>query len=149
MNAPTSLKLRPRPDAPSTATNDMAARRQQLLARTCAPPSPVPVRQEVAIVAHQEIPIALAIEASIIATLTRPLRPGENHQSGNANREAELQGVFATLDALQSAELLRRLDLDRPDDALARAFGRIVIERRTRLRAFLADTRRRQALGGT
>ena len=84
----------------------------------------------------------------MITILTRPLRPGEGHQIGNANREAELRDLFATLDPLQAREVLRRLDVNRSDDALVRAFTRMVVERRSRLRAFLADARRRQALQG-
>jgi len=86
-----------------------------------------------------------AIEAAILQALPRPLAPGEGHQIGNANRERELLELFANLDVMQSHHLGRRLDLDRPSDALAQAFRRMTIDRRGRLRAFIADARRRQA----
>ena len=85
-----------------------------------------------------------AMESAILQALTRPLAPGKGHQIGNANRERELLELFANLDAMQSHHLGRRLDLDRPGDTLAQAFRRMIVERRGRLRAFIADARRRQ-----
>lgn len=133
----------------------MAARRQQLTTRSSAAVSRVPepplweaIGSAAPASQRPVTRISPQLEATIIATLTRDLRAGENHQIGNANREQELREIFARVDALQAREILHRLDVDRPDDDLTRAFGRIVIERRDRLRAFLADTRRRLALQG-
>lgn len=153
MQLPRSLILRGPLQVGSVATNDMAARRQQLTTRPSAPAAPVQplweaTRSAAPSSTSDATRIPAQIEAAIIATLTRDLHAGENHQTGNANRERELREIFARLDAVQAREILSRLDVDRSDDALARAFARIVIERRARLRAFLGDTRRRLALQG-
>lgn len=81
-------------------------------------------------------------EAEIIAILTRPLRPDENHMIGNNNRERELRAAFAKLAPIEAIALRRRLDCDRDADALAIAFRRLKVERRESLRAFLAEPRR-------
>lgn len=145
-----SLSLRTRPEETAAPANDMAARRTDLTNRAASlastPHHPIWEPTTVSAPGRLEILIPALIEASIIATLTRALRPDETHQTGNANREAELRDLFDTLDPLQAREVLRRLDVNRSDDPLARAFGRLVIERRSRLRAFLADARRRQVL---
>lgn len=56
--------------------------------------------------------------------------------------------MFAKLDAAQSVVLGRRIDMERADEALAEAFKRPVVERRVRLRAYIADARRRCAMAG-
>ncbi len=141
-----TLSLRTRPDDTADPANDMAARRTELTNRAAPAHAPIWEPTTVAAPSRVEILIPADIEASIIATLTRALRADETHQIGNANREAELRNIFETLDPLQAREVLRRLDVNRSDDPLARGFGRLVVERRSRLRAFLADARRRQAL---
>jgi hypothetical protein len=141
-----TLSLRTRPDDTADPANDMATRRTELTNRASTAHAPIWEPTTVVAPSRVEIVIPADIEASIIATLTRGLRAGETHQSGNANREAELRDLFDTLDPLQAREVVRRLDVNRSDDPLARAFGRLMIERRSRLRAFLADARRRQAL---
>lgn len=83
-----------------------------------------------------------AVEAAFVATLTRPLAPGETHTTGNAERERELASLIVGLTPLQAHHLGRRLDIDRADDALARAWKRLLAERRERLRALLRDPRR-------
>jgi hypothetical protein len=82
------------------------------------------------------------IEQTIITTLTRPLRADESHLIGNENRERELRTIFTRLTPIQALQLRRRLDADRIADPLAAAFRRIIIERRQRLRTFLASPRR-------
>ncbi|MBL0215746.1 MAG: hypothetical protein IPQ07_17935 [Myxococcales bacterium] len=95
--------------------------------------------------APQDLP--LTTEAAILTALTRPIDPGEGHREGNARRERELAALFSQLELVQAFDLGRRFDLARADDRLAQAFARLVVDRRQRLRAFLADARRRQALG--
>jgi hypothetical protein len=97
--------------------------------------------------ARSVAPLAPALEAELLSILTRPLAPGESHQRGSANRESELYAVLGRLDVAQAFQLGRRLDAARPGDVLVAAFGRMLIERRQRIRAFVADTRRRVALG--
>ncbi|MBA3394317.1 MAG: hypothetical protein H0T89_16850 [Deltaproteobacteria bacterium] len=119
---------------------------------------PVPIRRDARLPSSSEaLELARArlpqgpdpeLEAAIIETLRRPISPGQGHQLGNAARERELCELFAKLDVVQAHHLGRRLDQDRSDDVLAQAFRRLVIERRQRLRAFLADARRRQVMAG-
>lgn len=111
-------------------------------------PGRIPTPSEVLNVQRSERPQNLPseIETAILATLTRPLTDGEGHQSGNSARERELREIFADLDVWQSYQLARRLDAMRADDALAQAFMRLIPERRHKLRAFLADAKRRQAV---
>ncbi|MDB4963022.1 MAG: hypothetical protein JWP01_3021 [Myxococcales bacterium] len=153
MQLPRSLKLVTAPGASAAGpANGMVARRGQMLARS-APPEmgtqqPVwecnaGVQRPSGSVARSLTP---ALETAMIAILMRPLAVGENQMTGNTNRERELGQLFSALEYAHAREILRRLDLDRADDALVAAFKRITIERRARLRAFLADTRRRQAL---
>ena len=82
------------------------------------------------------------LEQTIIELLVRPLRADESHSIGNDNRERELRAIFAQLTPMQALQIRRRLEADRSDDLLATAFRRIVVERRQRLRAFLASPRR-------
>jgi len=106
-------------------------------------PSALPTSSDV--IARTRPPETLepAMEAEILRTLTRPVAAGETDRVGNARREHDLGTLFSQLDVLQSHHLGRRLDLGRPTDAIAVAFGRLVVERRQRLRAWLADARRR------
>jgi len=61
-------------------------------------------------------------------------------------KEHALGAVFARLTPLQARALHPRLANPREGDALAEAFARLVIDRRVRLLAFLADARRRAAI---
>jgi len=106
-------------------------------------PGAVPITSEVLSSMQPPEQLAREMEAAIIATLTRALRPDESHQIGNDNREREVRAHFASLTRIEAYHLGRRLDLDRDNDALAVAFRRLIVQRRHRLRAFLADPRRR------
>ena len=57
----------------------------------------------------------------------------------------DVRGIFETVSALDALVLRRRLDANRADDALAVAFSRLLAERCSRLKAYLADPRRRKA----
>ena len=85
------------------------------------------------------------VEAAFMIALTRSLAPGETHTTGNAARERELAGLIIGLSPLQTHHLGRRLDIDRADDAFARAWKRLLAERRDRLRALMRDPRRAAA----
>jgi hypothetical protein len=89
------------------------------------------------------------IEAAIVAVLVRPPLLGESHRSTGDQRELELREIVSQLSAAQSLALERRLDMDRDTDPLAVAFRRLLDVRRVRLRAFLADCRRKLAHAGT
>lgn len=87
------------------------------------------------------------IEERIIATLLRPLSADETHHAGNENREHQLRAMFAQLLPVEALVLRRRIDADRNDDRLVAAFRRLIMERRKRLTAFLADPRRAHMSG--
>lgn len=108
----------------------------------------VPTTSEVLAAAQAPGRLPESIEARIIQAICRPLHPGETHQTGNANRERELYVVLEQLDLIQIHHLLRRLDMDRDNDPIATAFRRLVVERRQRVRGFLADSRRRRTVAG-
>ena len=129
-----SSTLRPKPRAPVAPVWEPVPRL----------PGAIPTTSEVLHGSRSPEDLEPAIEAAIVQTLTRPLAPGEGHQMGNANRERELLELLANLDVIESHHLGRRLDLDRPSDPLAQAFRRLTVDRRGRLRAFIADARRRQ-----
>jgi hypothetical protein len=85
------------------------------------------------------------VEASLLATLTRPRGTDQTCLAAMGQREHELRDLFGQLTAVQALGLGRRLDVNRDDDRLAVAFRRFTVERRRRLREYLADTRRRLA----
>lgn len=91
--------------------------------------------------------LAAAVEAALTSVLTRPLAPGESHVSGNANKERELCARISELAPLHAFDLGRRLDANRDSDPLAVAFRRLTVERRQRVRGFIADARRRAVRG--
>jgi hypothetical protein len=66
---------------------------------------------------------------------------------GFARKEAELRTVFAALSVMESRALHARLANPRSGDSLVAAFMRMTADRRARLINFLADARRREALG--
>lgn len=146
-------------EAPSRGPVTIATRRIGLVAEVAEPPKnrhatqpiweptlctsgALPTTSEVLAATRPPEQLPADLEASIVGTLGRPLRPDEGHQNGNDNRERELRTLFAELTPIQALHLRRRLDLDRNDDLLAVAFRRLVVDRRQRLRTFLADPRR-------
>lgn len=92
-------------------------------------------------------PEDLACEPHVIGILARAPIAGETIEIAYRRKERELADVFRTLDRYAAAALHRRLSepRTRTDDELAARFGRLVVERRTRLLAILADAPRREA----
>jgi hypothetical protein len=86
-----------------------------------------------------------SIEQAIIDVILAPLEEGEARVAGNDRKEREVGRLFATLSAMESWTLHRRLSNPCADDALAVAFARMIAERRKRLLAFLGDPKRRAA----
>ena len=84
-------------------------------------------------------------EPHVIAILERPPHPGETIEIAYRRKERELVDIFRTLDRATAAALHRRLSEPRTDDELATRFARLLVERRTRLLAVLADAPRRDA----
>ncbi len=91
-------------------------------------------------------PVVIAIEEQILAAMLRPIDPAEGHRLGHDRKERELLALLDTLSPLEALTLRRRLAAARRGDQLAAAFGRMIVERRARVLAFLDDTRRRIAL---
>jgi hypothetical protein len=87
-------------------------------------------------------PVALPIEAQLIATIEQPLRSGEMHRPGNDRKEREIAALLDTLTPVQSLALCTRLAAGTASDPLVIAFGRLLVERRNRLIAFLERRRR-------
>ncbi len=71
---------------------------------------------------------------------------GETIDGAFRRKERELGAAFAELGALDARTMHARLAHPRSGDVLAARFSRLVVERRGRLLAFLADARRREAL---
>lgn len=105
------------------------------------------------------VPNALAVEARkialdscsdtidqrIVGILTSGVDMGETAELAFRRKEHGLGALFATLSIVASRELHRRLANPRMGDRAAELFGRMTVERRGRLIAFLADARRREA----
>ncbi len=94
-------------------------------------------------------PVALnhAAEANLLAILTAPLLIGESALRGYQRKEHQLVAILANLSVGEARSLHQRLS--RPavaDDLLASKFAALIHERRGRLLAFIADTRRRAAI---
>jgi hypothetical protein len=87
----------------------------------------------------------VALEAEILAVLDGPLLGGSKDLAYRI-REHEIAQVFARLTVLDARELHRRLSIPAADDRIAARFGRMILDRRQRLLAVLADARRREAL---
>lgn len=90
--------------------------------------------------------LSVVREREILEALVRPIDPHDGHRVGNDKKEQALMALFVAMPVLEAMELQRRLRVGRADDAVAAAFGRLVVERRQRLLAFLGDARRRAAL---
>ena len=86
-------------------------------------------------------------EVPLIAILDRPLGKGEPASIGFARKEHDLIAAFAKLTVLEARAIHARLTINAPDDVLAAKFALLTVDRRTRLLYFLADARRREAVG--
>ena len=89
--------------------------------------------------------IGAAIEQTILDILTSAPMFGETIDAAYRRKERELAELFESLTRSEAATLQRRLVDPRSDDAIATRFARLVVDRRTRLLAVLADAPRREA----
>jgi hypothetical protein len=85
------------------------------------------------------------METQIMSVLDAPPESGETIEATYLRKERALGDLFAQLTSRDALALHRRLMAGAPADPLASRFGRMVGERRTRLLAFLADARAREA----
>ena len=90
-------------------------------------------------------PLAAAIEQTILDILASTPDYGETIEAAYRRKERALADVFGALTRSEAATMQRRLTERRDGDALAQRFARLVVDRRTRLLAVLADTPRREA----
>jgi hypothetical protein len=96
-----------------------------------------------------EVSAPVSNERPLIAILDRPLGKGELASIGFARKEHDLGAAFAKLTVLEARRLHARLTINAPDDVLAARFAQLTVDRRDRLLHFLADARRREALGAS
>ena len=84
-------------------------------------------------------------EPELIEILRRPVDSGTSHEA-HRMKEHEIGELFARLTILEAWTLHKRLSNPATTDDLATTFGRLILERRMRLLAFLGDARRRAAI---
>jgi len=89
---------------------------------------------------------ATRLDARMLAILASGPAHGETLDAAFRRKEHELGAVFARLSVAESRALHRRLSVPAQDDLVAARFGQLIVERRGRLLAFLADARRREAI---
>ncbi len=87
-------------------------------------------------------PIAPAFEQQMLAILATAPAFGETIDAAYRRKERELGQLFGSVTRIEAIALHRRLSDPRGDDAVATHFGRLVVERRTRLLAVLSRVRR-------
>lgn len=87
-----------------------------------------------------------AFDARFVAIVMAAPPPGFTAKAAHDAKEQALLALLAGLTPVESLYLHKRLANPRPGDAVAAAFGRMVVERRGRILAFVADARRRAAL---
>jgi hypothetical protein len=108
-------------------------------------PRPTPSLALLRVVEHRETATALACELHLLAMLAATPGPGETIEVAYRRKEQQLAHAFAALGCDDARVLHRRLSEPRTDDELAQRFARLVVERRMRLLAILADAPRREA----
>jgi hypothetical protein len=89
----------------------------------------------------------IAVEREVLYVLDSKPAPYEQLLFAFRRKESELRVLFAGLSLADARELHRRLSLMLPNDPIATRFMGLVVERRARLIAFLADARRRHSFG--
>lgn len=93
-------------------------------------------------------PAQREVDDQLITILDAPLLMGETAMAGFQRKELALIGVLAKLSPVDAKALHFRLANPLGSDELAKRFMRLAVDRRTRLLNFVADTRRRLAMGG-
>lgn len=86
------------------------------------------------------------LDRRIVIILTSAVDVGETFELAFRRKERQLGELFATLSIAESLDLHRRLSSRRAGDRVAELFGRLTVERRDRLVAFLASAHRRETL---
>jgi len=89
--------------------------------------------------------VSTATEQKLIDLILVPIT-NDTIAVGQARKEREIGSFLATLSAIESWALHKRLSTGVADDPLVAVFQRLVPERRRRLLGFVADARRRAAI---
>ena len=89
-------------------------------------------------------PARISREDALVAVLTAPI--AGSVAAAYQQKEAAIRGELERLPAAECRVLAERLRRARPGDQLAALFGRMTVERRGRLLAYLDDARRREAV---
>ncbi len=92
-------------------------------------------------------PEQTAFDAQLAAIIVAPLPMGQTAMEGYQKKELAILGALAQRSVLESRALYARLANPVSSDSLAVTFMRLTVERRSRILAFLADARRRAAVG--
>lgn len=87
----------------------------------------------------------MSCEQTMIDILSSSPHYGETIELAYRRKERELTELFATLSRAEATALHKRLADPREEDKLASRFARLVVDRRLRLLAILADAPRREA----
>jgi hypothetical protein len=90
-------------------------------------------------------PLPGELEHRLLEILEATPSPGCGAHTAFRLKEDQLTALFAGLAVADAHALQRRFTVSASDDRAAAQFSRLTRERRDRLVAFLADTRRRQA----
>lgn len=96
-------------------------------------------------------PLAPVIQATpsdgpLLALLELAARPGESADAHHRRKEQAIGELFAQLTVEESDALHQRLTASGADDPVVALFGRLVVDRRERLLAFLRGARRRAVI---
>ena len=137
-------------EAPPTTTSPMALRLRLVPPNKtrAATPAPEPVADVARVAEVASVPVAasLTLDDQIFAILDEPAPPGVTTSMAYRDKEQTLTAYFMTLSVADARALHRRFTIPSPEDALAERFSRLVVERKARLVAVLADARRREAI---
>lgn len=116
--------------------------------RPVMPVDPVPCAPPRAIsgVSQDSRASARDLDQRLGGILTSAASVGETVELAFRRKEHQIGELFATLSIAESLDLHRRLSNPRAGDRVAELFGRMTVERRDRLLAFLASAHRRETL---
>jgi hypothetical protein len=105
-----------------------------------------PANQTAAVVPLHARRLPDGLERTLFDVITAPVAPNVSATSAHSQKEHAVGNTLAQLSVGESRVLLARIQRGDKNDRVVVAFGSLMVERRNRLTAFLADTARRQAI---
>jgi hypothetical protein len=105
-----------------------------------------PANQATAMVPLHARRLSADVEQTLFDVLTAPVAVNVTATIAHSQKEHAVGNVLAQLSVGESRVLLARIQRGDKHDRVVAAFGSLIVERRNRLTAFLADTARRQAI---